>query len=752
MADKVIGIKIQVDTKGSPEIEKIAKQLGLLTQSSKKTAGTMGMLGTSLKGLWAYMAAQGLGVLVKTSDEMHNLANRLSIIVKDGQSVDSVMQSLLSTANELNQSVTGVAQIYTRLGAAMGRTNVSSEQLLALTKTLINTFRVAGATTTETVNTVVQLSQAFASGELRGQELRSVLEQNAYMADLLYKRFGKDIFKKAQDGAIGLKDVVGVLVENFDDLQSKADKLTPTFEQSMTKAFNAVQISIYKIAKDQQLQKMFADLVEVSIPYLEQFGTALGDVIRGAGNAFRWLYDIGSSFFNWLNGTFYGKILLIPSKVGANIAGMLLGLDQAWTNFFNIIRKGQSYLYKLAAALEWVGLKMVEFTTDDKGFLGKVDMNADMAKRKKQVEEYKKLAEEYSKAVTIAENPVGKRDDKGALTTFYKSLNNSTKEKAEKLKDILAKLNKEWLSGSISLAKYNEELMKFEVRKVTDQLTKGSITVFEYTEKMRELAKTMANMSLSGGFSSFTEFTETINSMQMDTLNEKLAAGRISLIEYNKELLPLMTSAEWGPAFSTAMVGIIDDIGTTSENIAQGITTVFSHLEDSFMDFIEKGKFEFNDFAGAVIKDINRIIFRAMIIQPLAKGLLNLTGPNNTGSTWGYDQQPINEFAKGGVVDSPSFFGYGNGKMGVAGEAGAEAIMPLRRGSNGDLGVAASVTPVNINIINQSNAQIQQSESTGPNGEKTISLLIHSKVREGLSTGMYDKDLRNSFNLTRKGV
>ncbi|WP_082659435.1 phage tail tape measure protein [Aureimonas sp. AU40] len=44
-------------------------------------------------------------------------------------------------------------------------------------------------------------------------------------------------------------------------------------------------------------------------------------------------------------------------------------------------------------------------------------------------------------------------------------------------------------------------------------------------------------------------------------------------------------------------------------------------------------------------------------------------------------------FAKGGVVRAPSFFPAG-GQVGLMGEAGAEAIMPLKRGADGSLGVA----------------------------------------------------------------
>lgn len=48
----------------------------------------------------------------------------------------------------------------------------------------------------------------------------------------------------------------------------------------------------------------------------------------------------------------------------------------------------------------------------------------------------------------------------------------------------------------------------------------------------------------------------------------------------------------------------------------------------------------------------------------------------------------VTPFAKGGVLASPAYFPLGRG-LGLAGEAGAEAILPLARGSDGRLGVAS---------------------------------------------------------------
>jgi lambda family phage tail tape measure protein len=72
-------------------------------------------------------------------------------------------------------------------------------------------------------------------------------------------------------------------------------------------------------------------------------------------------------------------------------------------------------------------------------------------------------------------------------------------------------------------------------------------------------------------------------------------------------------------------------------------------------------------------------------------------------------------FAKGGVVAAPSYFNF-KGGTGVMGEAGAEAILPLSRGPDGKLGVAAGKSnnpPINIvfNVNATDAGSFQRSES-----------------------------------------
>ncbi|MFV0409548.1 MAG: phage tail tape measure protein [Paracoccus sp. (in: a-proteobacteria)] len=85
----------------------------------------------------------------------------------------------------------------------------------------------------------------------------------------------------------------------------------------------------------------------------------------------------------------------------------------------------------------------------------------------------------------------------------------------------------------------------------------------------------------------------------------------------------------------------------------------------------------------------------------LAQGIGNIVSgamPFANGAT--FSQGRVTAFARGGVVSQPVHFPM-RGGTGLMGEAGPEAIMPLQRGADGRLGVAASgaaARPVNVSI------------------------------------------------------
>ena len=135
-------------------------------------------------------------------------------------------------------------------------------------------------------------------------------------------------------------------------------------------------------------------------------------------------------------------------------------------------------------------------------------------------------------------------------------------------------------------------------------------------------------------------------------------------------------------------------------------------LSGAFEDAIVQGK-GLSDVLRNLALDLSRQAFRSSF-RPL-EGLL--TGGLNTalggfgdllkGAVGG-----IVPFARGGVVDAPSLFPLG-GRLGLAGEAGPEAILPLQRGSDGRLGIAAQgggTTNITLNVTARDAESFQRSQ------------------------------------------
>lgn len=91
-------------------------------------------------------------------------------------------------------------------------------------------------------------------------------------------------------------------------------------------------------------------------------------------------------------------------------------------------------------------------------------------------------------------------------------------------------------------------------------------------------------------------------------------------------------------------------------------------------------------------------------------------------------------FARGGVVDRPTIFPMATG-AGLMGEAGPEAVMPLRRTPDGRLGVAAAgggSPRVNVNVINNNGSAVDVGQaSVGPDGSISMDVVVDRVLARG---------------------
>ncbi len=231
------------------------------------------------------------------------------------------------------------------------------------------------------------------------------------------------------------------------------------------------------------------------------------------------------------------------------------------------------------------------------------------------------------------------------------------------------------------------------------------------------------------------------------TLNEAFSLGFIGINQYTKELEALNAEVQTASQksfgdFQVALTGFGTEFG------------------NKFIDNIRAGKDAFSGF----MEDITNMILKFMMNRMVTQFMTSMFGGAPGSATAAAGKPSWWPFAKGGafgggtglpygVYDKPTFFSFdGSGlhkfaKGGVLGEAGPEAIMPLRRGGDGKLGVSAA--PVNIEINNYSSAKVEAAETTNEDGSKRIVMTIRSVVKDMFGDGSMDKTMKVGYGLSR---
>lgn len=220
---------------------------------------------------------------------------------------------------------------------------------------------------------------------------------------------------------------------------------------------------------------------------------------------------------------------------------------------------------------------------------------------------------------------------------------------------------------------------------------------------------------------------DAARNMSADEYNQKLAAinkSESDLAQTTLSKYEQMSAAQsdWRNGATAAFQNYMDSARDVAGQTKSLFSNAFSSMEDAVVNFAMTGKLSFADFTKSILADMARIATRQAasgILSSLvglgvsAAGAYFGGGTASAGSTqagyspeimdgWSGIQQAkggawdagVQMFADGGaftnsIVSKPTAFGMANGKTGVMGEAGEEAIMPLTRTASGKLGVMA---------------------------------------------------------------
>jgi hypothetical protein len=247
-----------------------------------------------------------------------------------------------------------------------------------------------------------------------------------------------------------------------------------------------------------------------------------------------------------------------------------------------------------------------------------------------------------------------------------------------------------------------------------------------------------------------TELTELeklnaqVNLLQLDILAQTnpALAEHVDLLRQRAAALDEVTKKQFGKQFSQSFEDGIKSMGDLAGNLGSSFASAFEGMANQLTEFVTTGKANFRDFAASVLKDISRMIIRYAIFNAV-KGIMNIFNPAAAlGSSASnvaqyaplakggvFAQNGIQAFARGGIVDRPTLFPFAKG-TGLMGEAGPEAIIPLKRGRDGKLGVAGGgggTTNVVVNV-DASGSKVEGDQSQAKALGNVISAAVQSEL------------------------
>lgn len=181
--------------------------------------------------------------IITYSDAYTRLQNRISTVTSSIAEQAAVTQRLFEASDRSRAGFEHTADLYARLAFSAAGLGKSQQEVINLTEALNKTITLSGATTIEAKNALIQLGQGMAAGAVRGDELRSVMEQLPKVAQILADKLGvaRGALKELAKKNLITPDVIfSAFREYAAKLEEEFAKAGITIEQGFTRVNNAI--------------------------------------------------------------------------------------------------------------------------------------------------------------------------------------------------------------------------------------------------------------------------------------------------------------------------------------------------------------------------------------------------------------------------------------------------------------------------------------------------------------------------------
>lgn len=674
MAIVSITTRLTGATETTTGLRGVSDELGRVGSTTDKAAGSTEKLDRGFTGInrtasllrttfVALGVSLGVSQIVQAADTYTLLNSRLQLVTDSTAELTSVQGQLFAIAQETRSSFEATVTVFTRVARAgdeLGRTN---QEIVRVTETLNKAIAISGATAQESAAGLIQLSQGLASGALRGDELRSVLEQLPGVARAIARGLGVTIGQLRELGAEGelsAQKVVDALLSQADAVDREFARIPTTISGAVTQVSNSLVILIGRLDQATGASELLAralNLVATDFERLSNLFAAAPIEVKIVTET-RKLIEMEDAFEG-----------LRASAERAAAAARAAGAPEAAQEFLDQIDDQNSAIERQRFLVDKL-IRQQRELADQQGDAGAAFQELS----DKEVEAAIKRGEAND---AFAEGAAATQEalDQQAVEGFDKRL-----KAAEELAEEEQRLRDEASEKLVDQLQEEEQLRAELADQAREQAEEQSAFRQEGIDDLERELATVARLGEVTGAQREIEAqlaaeTEEARRRGIDLTEEEIEQRRelIGAIVETEDAIRSADEAMEEAALQAAAFG--EEIAEIFENAADRIRRTF---DDVFFDIIRNGKLDFEEFGESILDIFARVGAELTTSFLFEIGASLLTGGATGGLGGGLlGSIPIVGDLIEGVTD---FFGglfqHGGvlprGKFGIVGEAGPE--------------------------------------------------------------------------------
>lgn len=275
------------------QVTNAINQLNRLSSAGNGAGGPINNLSTSTRGLAGAigLAARAVSLLalaklakdaLDAADSFALMKARIALVTVGTQQLAATQANLFKIAQDSRTSIEGVVGLYTDLSRATESLGVTQTELYHVVSTVNKAFAISGTGAQQAKAAILQLGQAFASGTLAGDELKSVLENAPRLAVAIADGLGVTVGKLRQlgsEGKLTSEQIFNAIRKSAGVIEDEFGKIPVTLGSALTQVTNSITNLVGTIDQLTGTSSTIGRWVSESSSYIDK----LTDSIQSAG-------------------------------------------------------------------------------------------------------------------------------------------------------------------------------------------------------------------------------------------------------------------------------------------------------------------------------------------------------------------------------------------------------------------------------------------------------------------------------------